>query len=201
MSEQQPPQQGARTLSTTSSELAGEIGKILEEGVKPNEVTEQEFIDTYLPIAALYHQQKEFDTGYWVGAAGSVNNGLTVTDGMGNTLFTTPPLISMASVRIESGLGRMIDAEQDAVKNNRDRNAVASQFLTTETVKLSAVDTSGAVIAWHALFAKYGYKMVEVEDGEVVSQDGTPEGTTEDVTTTTQPEARIDRSEGKDEFL
>jgi len=165
-----------RGLSRQSSELADELKGIIAKGVEPNEVTEQEFVETYLPQAILFHNKQPFDMGYWVGKAGSINNGLRVTNGMGEVLFETPPLVNMASVRVEAGFSDMITAGQDAVRQNKDRAFAESQFLTQDTVKLSAPDTSSRIIAWHGIFKRYGHNIVEVDEGGEVASNSTDDG-------------------------
>ena len=180
----------SNNLSNLSAELAGELSKHLDNPTELAQVSEQEFIDTYLPIAAAYHSKQQFDTGYWVGMAGSVNNGLIVTDSSGEPMFTTPPLITMASVRVETGFAQMIQEEAIAGKSGQNLSQVSAKYLNADTIRLSAPDNSANVIGWHKIFANYGYKMLSVSEageGEIV-QDDTP---------VTQEVIR----DGEDEFL
>lgn len=186
-------------MKAGTAELGRTLAQVIEnvDAMQSAVIKESEFKSTFLPLILSVHNGDRVNLHIWVYRTGSIFNGFTVVSDYNDDeiLFKTPGVYVNTSFQVEQGFSSMLHDVADAQKLKLNTENVYANHLNPDKAKL-VMDSGGQhLIDWYTIFARYGYKMQNVEDPSKPAQvDGNPSP----VVSAPQPQSNL--SWGDDEF-
>lgn len=132
-------------------------------------ISETDFTSNFLPVVLAFHNNQQPVLAGWVERTGSIYEGFEVVDDTtGEVLYTTPGIYPNSSFSINGGMHKMMMDAGHAQKLHLDPSSAYAEHLNSEKAQLQLDSGAEHSIAWYRIFSKYGIKMVNTENKQIV---------------------------------